>query len=209
MFITAKIYGIEIDHTISSFSSFLSSLTITISSASDFYTLLSQLPADTVRYLNVSLYDNEFSYIKTFHSPISSAKNLIHFSFNMSLKPMKDPSSLYDIIRFISNTLHYVQTSTIVCRFADGIFIDEEKFRHYLSFTYSVKNYKFFIEMNNLPMFNETAYSYPFWMDKGIRVNIYQAKDKQIKRVRIYTLPLVPKISNLPNDFDDFYQFDK
>jgi hypothetical protein len=210
----AKIYGIEIDHTIRSFSSFLSSLTITISSASDFYTLLSRLPADIIRYLNVSLYDNEFSYIKTFHSPISSAKNLIDFSFNMSLKPMKDPSSLYDIIRFVSSTLHHVRTLTILCRFVDGIYIDEDKFRNYLSFVYSVINYKLFIEMNNLSKpiydqmtFNETAYSYPFWIDKGIRVNIYRNKiDEQIKRVRIYTLPLVSKVINY---VDDFYQLVK
>jgi len=197
----AQIYGIEIDHRICSFSSVLCSLTITLSSASDFYILLSRLPADTLRDLNVSLYDDEFSYVKTFQSPISSARKLINFSFNMSLKAMNDASCLYDIIRFVSSTLHDVKTLTIRCRFADGIFIDEQKFRNYLSFLYSVNNSKLFIAMTNLSTFNETAYTYPFWIDKGVRVNIYRNKDEQIKRVRIYTLPLVSKVSNLPDDF--------
>jgi hypothetical protein len=118
---------------------------------------------------------------------------------------MKNASCLYDIIRFISSTLHYIQTLTIICRFADGIFIDEEKLRNYLSFTYSVKKYKLFIEMNYLPKssFDEKAYTYPFWIEKGIHVNIYRNKDDQIKRVRIYTLPLDLKIVNLPNQSED------
>lgn len=209
LFPSAQIYGIEIGSRIRSFPSVLSSLTITLSSASDFYNLLDRLPADILSYLNVSLYDDEFFYLKTLHTQISSTRNLIDFSFNMSLKPMKNPSCLYGIIQFVSNILHNVKTLTILCRFIDGIFIDEDKFRNYLSFVYSVKNYKLFIEMNDLPAFNETAYAYPFWINKGIRVNIYRSKDEQIKRVRIYTLPLVSKVANLSNYSNDFYQLVK
>jgi len=54
-------------------------------------------------------------------------------------------------IWFISSKLHHIKTLTIFCQFADGVFIDEEKLRNYLSFTYSVNKYKLFIEMNNLP----------------------------------------------------------
>jgi hypothetical protein len=109
-----------------------------------------------------------------------------------------------------------VKTLTILCRFADGVFIDEEKFRNYLSFAYSINKYKLFIEMNNLPKpisgqsnFDETAYAYPFWIDKGVHVNIYRNKDNEIKRVRIYTLPLVSKISNLPKHSEDMYKLIK
>lgn len=195
-----------------SLSSVLSSLSITLSSTSDFYALLRLLPADTLSQLNISLFDDEFFYMKTFESPISLPRKLIHFSFNMSLKEMKNPSSLYDLLRFISSTLHNIKTLTILCRFADDIFIDEEKFRNYLSFLYSINNYQLFIEMNNLfksTTFSETAYAYPFWIDKGIRVNIYRNEDKQIKRIRIYTLPLISKVANLPNYSDNFYQLVK
>jgi len=194
-----------------SLSTVLSSLSITLSSTYDFYTLLSRLSIDTIQYLNISLFDSEFSYTKTHRSPISLARKLTDFSFNISLIPMKTAECLYDIIRFISSTLHHIQTLTIICRFADGIFIDEEKLRNYLSFTYSVKKYKLFIEMNNLPKssFDETAYIYPFWIEKGIHVNIYRNKDEQIKRVRIYTLPLDSKIVNPPNNSEDIFKLIK
>jgi hypothetical protein len=194
----------------------LISLSITLLSTYDFYTLLPLLPIDTILYLNISLCDSEFSYMKTCRSPISLATKLIDFSFNMSLIPMKDVSCLYNIIRFVSSTLRHVKTLTILCRFADGVFIDEEKFRNYLSFAYSINKYKLFIEMNNLPKpisgqsnFDETAYAYPFWIDKGVHVNIYRNKDNEIKRVRIYTLPLVSKISNLPKHSEDMYKLIK
>lgn len=216
IFISAKISGIEIDQSMRSLSSSLSSLSITLSSTYDFYTLLDRLPINTLRHLNVSLFDSEFCYTKTFLSRISLPTNLIDFSFNMSLIPMKNASCLYDIIRFVSSRLRHVKILTILCRFADGIFIDEENLRNYLSFIYSVKKYKLFIEMNNLPKpmfdqlaFDEKAYAYPFWIDKGVHTNIYRNKDDQIKRVRIYTLPLVSKISNLPTHPEDMYIFIK
>ncbi len=65
------------------------------------------------------------------------------------------------------------------------------------------------MQIYDQPVFNETAYSYPFWIEKGIRLNIYRDNDDQIKRVRIYTLPLVSKVSNLPGYSDDFYQLVK
>jgi hypothetical protein len=181
-------------------SSVLRSLSITLSSTYDFYMLLSRLSFDTLRCLNISLFDSEFSYTKTLRSPISLATKLTDFTFNMSLKLMSDASCLYDIIRFISNTLRHVETLTILCRLADGISIDEDKLRDYLSLAYSVKKLKLFIEMNNLPNFDHKAYTNQFWIDGNIYVNIYRTKCNQIKRVRIYTLPLVSKISNHSED---------
>lgn len=205
IFILAKTYGIEIDRSMRSLSSSLYSLSITLASTSDFDTLLSQLSFDALSYLNISLLDSEFSYIKTIRSPISSATKLIDFTFNMSLKAMKNASCLYDIIHFVSSSLRHVETLTILCRLANGVSIDENKLRDCLSYIYSVKTFKLFIEMNNLLRinFNDIAYTSPFWIEKAVHVNVYRNKDNQIKRVRIYTLPLV---SNISNDFEDTYQ---
>lgn len=193
----------------------ISSLSITLSSTYDFHALLPLLPTGTLRRLDVSLCDSQFSYMKTLHSPITFAKTLTDFSFNMTLKAVDDASSLYDILRFVSSALRSVTTLTILCRFADGIVIEEEKFRNYSSFLYSVNKYQLFVEMNNLstPMddqstFNESEYAQPFWTARNVQVNIYRTKEKQIKCVRIYTLPLVPKVSNLPDysDSNDWYK---
>lgn len=212
-FIPVKTYGLEINRSLRSLSNILSSITITLSSTYDFYAFLPLLPNDTLRHLDITLYDSEFSYIKTFRSPIALASKLISFSFNISLIPMTKASCLYDIIRFVSTTLRHLKTLTILCRFADGILIDEEKLRNYFSHCYSVDNYKLFIEMNDFPQpmfnqftFDETAFSYPFWFNKDIHVNIYRNKDNEIKRVRIYTLPLVSKITNLLDLTQDIYK---
>lgn len=139
--------------------------------------------------------------------------NLIDFIFDLTLIPIQNPSSLYDIIRFVSSSLRQVENFTILCRFSDGISFDEETFRSLLSFTYSVKKLQLFIEMNNstfIPFhqfnFNEKAYTYPFWIEKNLHANIYRNENDHIKRVRIYTLPLSTKIVNSPNHFDDTYQ---
>lgn len=119
----------------------------------------------------------------------------------MTLKAITDPLSFYGILRLVSTALRSVQTLTILCRFADGIVIDEEKFRYYLSFIYSVNKFQFHLEMNNLPptSFNQSAYEHSFWTEKNLHVNIYRSNAESIGHLRIYTLPCIYKE----------YQFDR
>ena len=161
------------------------------------HTLFRLCNPENLRELTLGFYDDQYEYIKTFYSAIGVARQLTKFTFDMTLRPMKDPSSLYEIIRFVSDTLRYVQTLTILCRLADNIILDEDKFRHYLSFVYSVNEFRLFIEMNNLSQttFDPSAYTYPFWTEKNIHVNIYRINDEEIRHVRIYTSTFFDKKS--------------
>ena len=176
-----------------------------MSSTYDFHTLLPLFSSKNFCALNIRLCDSEYGYIKGFCHSINSAKTLTEFTFDMTLKPITSPLSFYGIISLVSSVLRSVQTLTILCRFADGIVIDEEKFRYYLSSVYSVNKFRFFLEMNDLPQssFNQSAYEHPFWTDKKIHVNIYRSNDEHIKHLRIYTLP---KKHHLPHQLNRSFQ---
>ena len=121
---------------------------------------------------------------------------------------MKEASCLYNIISFVSSSLRHVETLTILCRLANGVLIDENKLQDKLSLIYSVKKFNLFIEMNNLFLtnFNDIAYTSSLSSKEAVHVNVYRNKKNEIKRVRIYTLPLVSNITNIPNGSEDTYQ---
>ena len=203
VFLLARDHGIEISNRMQPLSSNLLSLSITLLSTYDLFTLIPRLSTKTLRCLHVSLFDSEFSYMKTYRLPITLATKLTDFTFDLSLVPIRSAASLYNVIRFVTDLLRSVSKLTILCRFADEIHVDEDKLRLYLSFAYSVKELKLFIEMKNLSNFDPTTFAYPFWTDRNVHVNISRNQDKQIQRACIYTLPLTRKIANLLNESQD------